>query len=139
MTGTRRLWEINHPSSCHEGNFYAPPGKGLHTAYDSWSEFHDKWGPGGPDRAHVFRWDWERDTGEYLEEDESPGPDLLKVYWVLQSTAILGSTQVVVTEADEPAVRAWLAERSQHVRALWEPFLEDPGTRTPPPTPDALP
>ncbi|MEV6403995.1 hypothetical protein AB0M58_13755 [Streptomyces bobili] len=121
----RHLWQVEHPHSCHLGNFYAPPSEGVHTEYDSWAEFHAAWGDGDRDLSvHVFRWDWERDSGEYLEEGEDPQPDLLKVYWVAQSSAILGSAQCVVTEADEPAVRAWLAERSQHVRALWEPHLD---------------
>ena len=44
------------------------------------------------------------------------------MYWVLQRKAILRSTVCVVTEADEPAVRAWLAERARTIAAIWEPI-----------------
>lgn len=33
------------------------------------------------------------------------------------------SVEVKVTEEDEPDVRAWLAERGQTMRAMWERFL----------------
>jgi hypothetical protein len=33
------------------------------------------------------------------------------------------SVEVKVAEADEPAILAWLAERSQTMRAMWELFL----------------
>ncbi|MEU5476684.1 hypothetical protein [Streptomyces mirabilis] len=130
MTDGMHLWQVEHPHYCRLGNFYAPPSEDPHLSYDSWAEFHADWGDSDPDLNHVFRWDWERDTGQYLEDGEDPEPDLLKVFWVLQSKAILRSTQCVVTEADEPAVRAWLAERAQYVRALWEPLLDNPAPDT---------
>lgn len=113
------LWEIDHPYYCTEGNFYK---NGLHDVFDSWAEFHATWGDMDHDLNLVFRWDWQRDNGEDLEEGETPGPDMLKVFWVLQRKAILRSTECVVTEADEPAVRAWLADRAKTIAAIWEPI-----------------
>ena len=118
------LWEIDHPYYCNEGNYYAS-GSALydvHAEYESWHDFIADWGATDPDLNLVFRWDWKRDSGEYLEEGEEPEPDKLYVFWVLQRKAILRSTVCVVTEADEPAVREWLASRAQTIAAVWEPI-----------------
>ncbi|PJN00847.1 hypothetical protein CG740_23375 [Streptomyces sp. CB01201] len=116
---TPHLWEIDHPYYCTEGNYYE---RGLHDVYDSWDQFHADWGDADHDMNLVFRWDWQRDSGEFLEEGETPGPDVLKVFWVLQRKAIIRSTECTVTEADEPAVKAWLADRAKTMAAIWEPF-----------------
>ena len=116
---TPHLWEIDHPYYCTEGNYYQ---RGMHDVYDSWAEFIEEWGTTDHDMNLVFRWDWQRDDSEYLEEGETPGPDRLQVFWVLQRKAILRSTECIVTEADEPAVRAWLADRAKTVAAIWEPI-----------------
>jgi hypothetical protein len=120
----RHLWEIDHPYYCHEGNFFVPGTRydEVHNEYGSWAEFYAAWGDSDEDMNLVFRWDWKRDSGEYLEEGEEAEPDKLWVYWVLQRKAILRSTECVVTEADEPAVRAWLAERAKTITAIWEPI-----------------
>jgi hypothetical protein len=115
----QRLWEIDHPYYCNEGNYYE---NGLHEVYDSWASFYEDWGNNDPDLNLAFRWDWQRDNPDDLIEGETPGPDVLKVFWVLQRKAILRSTECVVTEADEPAVRAWLVERAKTVAAIWEPL-----------------
>ncbi len=121
----RHLWEIDHPYYCTEGNYFVGGLRRpeVHTEYDSWAEFHEEWGGNDPDMNLVFRWDWQRDNGEDLLEGETAGPDKLLVFWVLQRKAILRSTACVVTEADEPAVRAWLADRATTIRAVWEPLI----------------
>jgi len=120
----RRLWEIDHPYYCSEGNYYVGGLRWneVHSEYASWQDFIDEWGTTDHDMNLVFRRDWKRDDGEYLEEGEEPEPDKLYVYWVLQRKAILRSTECIVTEADEPAVQAWLADRATTIAALWEPI-----------------
>jgi hypothetical protein len=93
---TPHLWEIDHPYYCTEGNDH--------------------------DMNLVFRWDWKRADPDDYEDGEELPPDTLAVYWVLQRKAILRSTECVVTEADEPAVRAWLADRAKTVAAIWQPL-----------------
>ena len=123
MTSARHLWEIDHPYYCTEGNYYARPDQGLHTRYDSWAEFIADWGNTDPDMNLVFRWDWNRsDPQDYEPYGEEVPADTLQVFWVLQRKAILRSTECIVTEADEPAVRAWLADRAKTVAAIWEPI-----------------
>ncbi|MGW2267106.1 hypothetical protein [Streptomyces koyangensis] len=120
----RHLWDHDHPYYCSEGNYYARPADGLHTEYASWAAFHADWGDNDPDLNLVFRWDWKRpDPADYEPFGEAVPPDTLAVYWVLQRKAILRSTECVVTEADEPAVREWLARRAQTVADVWAPFL----------------
>lgn len=118
------LWEIDHPYYCTEGNYFVSGTRWdeVHNEYDSWSEFLEEWGDSDHDMNLVFRWDWKRDDGEFVEEGEEPEPDKLHVYWVLQRKAILRSTVCVVTEADEPAVRTWLAERAKTIAAIWAPL-----------------
>ncbi len=36
------------------------------------------------------------------------------------------SYEIPVTEADEPAVRAWLQERTRNLAALWAPIALEP-------------
>ncbi|ARF75704.1 hypothetical protein B7C62_28190 [Kitasatospora albolonga] len=121
------LWETDHPYYCTEGNYYARPVDGLHTEYPSWAAFFAEWGGLDPDLNLVFRWDWKRsDPADYEPYDEPVPPDTLAVFWVLQRKAILRSTECVVTEADEPAVRAWLTECAAHMGLLWEPLLPAP-------------
>lgn len=113
------LWEVDHPYYCNEGNFYE---RGMHEVYGSWADFIADWGATDPDLNLVFRWDWKRaDPADYEEGGELP-PDTLNVYWVLQRKAILRSTECIVTEADEPAVREWLAKRAETVAAIWQPI-----------------
>lgn len=124
---TPRLWEVDHPYYCAEGNYYARPVDGLPTEYDSWADFIADWGNTDPDMNLVFRWDWQRaDPQDYEPYGEEVPADTLQVFWVLQRKAILRSTECAVTEADEPAVRAWLAERATTIRAIWEPILDTP-------------
>lgn len=126
------LWETDHPYYCTEGNYYR---NGNHFTYDSWADFHAEWGELDPDMNLVFRWDWQRaDPADYayeLEHGEELPPDTLQVFWVLQRKAILRSTECAITEADEPAVRAWLTERAAHMRLLWKPLLPAPATPAP--------
>lgn len=126
MTDTAtHLWGIDHPYYCEEGNYYVPGTRWheVHNEYPSWADFLEEWGDSDPDRNLVFRWDWRRpDPDDYDEDDEMPG-DRLWIYWVLQRKALLRSTVCDVTEADEPAVRAWLADRARTITALWAPLL----------------
>ncbi|MEU7318333.1 hypothetical protein [Streptomyces sp. NPDC007083] len=122
---TVRLWQTDHPYYCTNGNYFV---SGLrrdevHTSYDSWAEFLSEWGDADHDMNLVFRWDWKREDRDNLLDGEEPGPDRLFVFWVLQRKAILRSTECTVTEADEPAARAWLASRAKMIAAIWTPFL----------------
>lgn len=124
----KKLWEVDHPYYCTEGNYFVGGARWdeVHTEYDSWQEFYDAWGGTDEDLNFVFRWDWQRaDPSDYayeLEHGEELPPDTLQVFWVLQRKAILRSTTCIVTEADEPAVRAWLTERARTVAAVWAPL-----------------
>jgi ADP-ribose pyrophosphatase YjhB (NUDIX family) len=125
---TPHLWEPSHPYYCTQGNYFVRRDRWseVHTSYDSWADFYADWGTLDPDMNLVFRWDWHRDDPANLDDDEEPGPDKLLVFWVLQRKAILRSTECIVTEADEPAVRAWLETQARTMRAIWEPLLPAP-------------
>lgn len=124
----RHLWEIDHPYYCNEGNYYASGTERheVHSSYESWADFIAEWGDSDPDMNLVFRWDWSKpDPDDYEPDDDGVirvPEDRLTVFWVLQRKAILRSTECVVTEANEPAVRAWLAERAKTITAIWEPI-----------------
>lgn len=135
------LWEIDHPYYCNEGNYFKA---GYHTVYESWADFAQPSGAfeetflGGKGNAlydydddlnYLWRWDWKRpDPEDYEWEAENdpefvmPG-DTLYLFFMLQRKAYNVSVEIAVTEADEPAVREWLAKKAAHVARTWEPFL----------------
>jgi hypothetical protein len=127
MTTAPRLWEVDHPYYCTEGNYFK---NGQHLTYASWTEFHAEWGHLDDNLNVVFRWDWKTpDPTDYDEDEgEEVPPVTLNLYWVLQRKAILRSTECPVTEADEPAIREWLTRKANYVRAIWEPLLDAPTT-----------
>ncbi|MGW7435679.1 hypothetical protein [Streptomyces sp. NPDC054849] len=118
-----RLWEIDHPYYCNEGNYFKG---GQHTTWLSWENFRKEtvYVTGDRDLNLLFRWDW-RKPG-FCDWD---GEEYLLLFFVIQRKGFNCSHQVKVTEADEPAIRAWLAECAQTMRALWEPLLDDEPTR----------
>lgn len=122
------LRDHEHPYYCSEGNYYVAGYKwgDVHTDYDSWSDFYEDWGDSDPELNLVFRWDWNRYDPECAQPDE-PRQDYLQIFFVLQRKAILRSCKIWVTPEDEPAVRAWLAERVETIRAIWSPLLDAPG------------
>jgi hypothetical protein len=111
------LWEIDHPYYCEPGNFFE---NGQHTAYSSWQEFteHTVFATGDRDLNLLFRWDWHKPGYHDWEGDER-----LLLFFVLQRKSFNCSVEIGVTEADEPAVRAFLEDCAQTMRATWEPIL----------------
>jgi len=125
----KRLWEVNHPYYCTEGNYYVGGNRwsDVHTEFGSWAEFYSEWGTGDEDYNAIFRWDWiVPDPADYGTDVGLP-PEKLTIFWVLQRKAILRSTTCVVTRDIEPQIREWLAKRATHTRALWEPLLDVEG------------
>ncbi|WP_336790379.1 hypothetical protein [Gordonia malaquae] len=126
------LWEIDHPYYASDGCYYTPGTQwaDVHTEYPDWSSFIEEWGDADPDYNLVYRWDWNReDPSDYTYEIENdpefvmPG-DTLHIYFMLQRKAKPHSIRIDITEADEPAVLAWLTERAETIRAIWAPILD---------------
>jgi hypothetical protein len=115
-TPTRHLWEYDHPYYCVEGNYLQ---SGYANRWGSWKEFDDdsRLATLDLDQNFLFRWDWRRNDGEHV----------LQLFFVSQRRAVNYSHTVAVTEADEPAVRAFLTRCAQNMRDTWEPFLDAPG------------
>lgn len=118
-----RLWEIDHPYYCNEGNFFK---NGLISAYASWASFVDEEGSNDMDLNLVFRWDWKPPTDDDCNPIASPDPysrdGTLQICWMTQRKGYYRTSLVEVCQADEPAVREWLAARWGHMRKLWEPI-----------------
>jgi hypothetical protein len=119
-TAETRLWEIDHPYYCQEGNYFKT---GQHTPFGSWTDFAEEtlFFSGDRDQNCLIRWDW-RKPGFH----DWDGPEYLLLFFVLQRKAWLCSVEMPVTEADEPAIRAFLAECAQTMRATWAPLLDEP-------------
>lgn len=122
----RHLWEVDHSYYCAEGNYFKT---GQHTLFASWADFAEEtlFFTGDRDQNFLIRWDWQTDR----TPGEPPvlcidGADRLLLFFVLQRKAWLCSVEITVTEADEPAVRAFLADCAQTMRATWEPLLDAP-------------
>ena len=140
----KHLWEFDHPYYCSEGNYYK---NGLNTLFESWEafaqpskgrSFNDEWNllyDFDDDLNLLFRWDWKKaDPSNYWivpgdPDDETEAfaeaqkTDTLQLFFILQRKAYNISAEVIVTEADEPAVREWLTTKAAHMRRLWEPLL----------------
>ncbi|MGQ3384471.1 hypothetical protein [Glutamicibacter sp. TV12E] len=142
MDQTKHLWEYDHPYYANEGCFYTPGTQyhDVHTNWDSWEDFKAEWGDNDPDLNLIYRWDWYRsDPSDYeYEREENPDfempGDTLKLFFMLQRNAKPHSHRIKVTEADEPDVRAWLTQRAETIRAIWEPIIAAKNSPTPPTT-----
>lgn len=119
-TPTPHLWEIDHPYYCAEGNFFK---NGQHGHFASWQDFTSEtcFVDGDRDMNFLIRWDWRKPGFHDWDGDE-----YLLLFFVLQRKAWLLSKQITVTQADEPAVRAFLEDCAKTLRATWEPILDSP-------------
>ncbi|MFJ6215086.1 hypothetical protein ACIQGZ_17380 [Streptomyces sp. NPDC092296] len=110
-----RLWEIDHPYYASEGDYQV---RDRHAVYSSWQDFTVSiFHSGDPNLNFLYRWDWDKPGYHGWE-----GPEVLRLYFVLQRKGICSSVQMPVAEADEPAVRAWLVERARTVVDVWAPI-----------------
>lgn len=118
MTDTTvHLWEREHPYYCQEGNYFKT---GEHTLFGSWAEFAETlFVTADRDQNFLIRWDW-RKPGFH----DWDGEEYLLLHFVFQRKAWLCSVEMPVTEADEPAVRKFLEECAQTMRATWQPLLD---------------
>lgn len=113
------LWGTDHPYYAAEGNHYK---NGLHNLFDSWADFTETtFYDGDRDLNLLYRWDW-RKPGHH----DWDGTETLLLFFILQRKAIACSAELPVSDADEPAVRAWLTECANTLRAVWEPLLPVP-------------
>lgn len=123
---TTKLWETDHPYYCSEGNYY---NNGLHDTHETWADYIAEWAHYDIDMNMIFRWDWYTpDPADYeCELEEDPGFQLpqptITIHRVLQRKAILRSDSITITEADEPAIRAYLEPYAQRMKEIWEPLL----------------
>lgn len=122
------LWEAQHPYYASDTEFHTRPAE--HARFDSWAEFVENFGDADFDYNLVFRWDWKRFDPENYTIEDLPPPELrrdeLWVYFVMQRKGFYWPVRAYVTEADEPAVRAWLAERGAYLSRVWEPLAVSP-------------
>jgi len=114
------LWQAEHPYG------FAPadpdPGRGTvaDEEYDDWAQFAEQEDAADPDYDLLVRWDWENYAG-YAEPGEY-APDKLRLAFVQQRRGRLRTVAVVIRHEDEPAVRAWLQKRCDHLAAVWAPI-----------------
>ncbi len=118
-----KLYDIEHPYHCNEGNYFE---NGHHTAHSTWAEFMAAMGDADKDMNLVYRWDWARPVDDDDRPITYPDPyyrdGTLKLFYMGQRKAYAFSHEVQVCAADEPAVRAWLEQRWEHMRSLWAPL-----------------
>lgn len=124
------LWEVDHDYYGPEGSYWAGIEQRPYIQrFSSWAEFAQ---PGSMWDAieglnMLYRWDWERyDPADFLPfGDEVPG-DQLKLFWMMPRKGIMATSTIEVTEADEPAVIAWLEPHARYMREMWAPLLDAP-------------
>lgn len=116
MSLQHHLWEHDHPYYATRGCYYSNE---CHQSFDSWTDFLDEWGEADEDYNLLYRWDWHPPS-----EDDDRTDHELELFYMRQRMAAPFSVCVTVTEADEPAVREWLAKKWLHMMRLWAPFSE---------------
>lgn len=122
MSEAKHLWEVKHPYYMTEGNYYQ---NGCHQRWAAWHDFIAEFGDADKDYNWFVRWDW-------LEgEDGGAGEFTGDIYYrngvfmlqmVGQRKAYLGSPEVAVCRADEPAIRAFLEPFWAYMKEMWEPL-----------------
>ncbi|OQQ23355.1 hypothetical protein A6411_23890 [Prescottella equi] len=132
MTNIKHLWEYDHPYYCNEGNYLHSPVRDrditVHEELASWEEFKSSgFHEADRDLNLLFRWDWKAwhlvSPEDFPDEEGRTERHELLLFFMLQRKAFNRSISVTVTAADEPEVRAWLAECAKTISALWEPVL----------------
>ena len=105
------LRDTDHPYYASESNFY----NRLQTCqYSSWADYLARRGKEDHDLNLIVRWDWTK------AEDTGANSDSLQLTYVLQRKGVYQVALVRVNPEDEPAIRAYLAERWAKLQALWE-------------------
>jgi hypothetical protein len=122
----KRLWEVDHPYYCMEGNYFA---KGWIAQFASWQDFAEEAEGQDMDLNLLFRWDWDAPTEDDAETikwsaDESVRESTLKLFYMGQRKGIYRTVLIRVAREDEPAIREWLKVRFEHLLTLWAPFNE---------------
>lgn len=114
MGKVTRLYEVEHPYYCNEGNYF---NNDCTESYDSWRDFVAAEGDSDPDMNLLFRFDWEPAT-----EDDG---DVLLLFWMGQRKGLYRPSRVCVSKADEPEIRKWLRKRLAHLLKLWAPLVKE--------------
>lgn len=117
---TTHLWEIEHSYYCNESNWFQ---NGCNHKFDSFADFFEDCGNIDLDYNLLFRWDWLKADEE---DEESERGDILNLFLMQQRKGVYFSYTIKVTEADEPAVRAFLQRAFNHLASLWLPILFEP-------------
>lgn len=117
MSG-KRLWEIEHPYYCNEGNYFQA---GQHYTHRTWQSFISAMGESDMDMNWFVRWDWREDEGSYTGDDYYRN-GTLTLHMVGQRKAWFGSYEVDVCRADEASVIEFLKPRWDYMRTMWDPF-----------------
>ena len=147
---SKHLWEIDHPYYGPDHCWYATgqQARDDSMSFESWEMFAT---PSSQtpledignllydfddDLNFLYRWDWKRaDPDDYwlspgAHDDETEAlaealkTDTLQLFFMLQRKGRMVYAEVKVTEADEPAVFAWLRTKAAYMQQMWAPLLE---------------
>jgi len=121
----KHLWEVDHPYYCNEGNYFAR--ESCCSKYRSWTDFVEEEGDSDLDMNLVFRGDWKEAEDDYGNKIPFNGNvnyrnGRLLIFWMGQRKGLYRYSTIEVCRADEPAIRAWLQLRYDHLKTLWEPL-----------------
>lgn len=117
------LWEVDHPYSCNEGNYYAS--ESVCDEHKTWASFFENYKDADMDMNLVFRWDWREgeDWGcSPFTGDVNYRNGHLLIFWMGQRKGLYRYSKVEVCRADEPAVIEFLRPRWEHLKNLWGPL-----------------
>lgn len=118
----RRLWEVTHEYYCEETNWFSNDTK-MH--FECWEDFFEETKEEDPDLNLLFRFDWHEGDDYDLPDysgDNKQRCAKLRLFYMNQRKGMFRSVSVDVCRNDEPAVKAWLQPRFEHMMKLWEPL-----------------
>lgn len=121
----KRLWEVDHPYYCNEGNYYAPGNDQPFTTFKSWQDFLAEEDDADLDMNLLFRWDWPEGNEDVpnFNGDVNYHNGKLLLFFMGQRKGLYRWVEVAVCRADEPAVIAYLTPRLQRLKDLWAPLI----------------
>lgn len=117
-----RLWEVDHPYYCNEGNYYSNE---CHTEFPRWQDFAEGAVSEDHDMNLIFRWDWKE--GDDPDAPTYNGDDYyrngtLQLFYMGQRKGLFRCVEVSVCRADELAVIEFLRPRWALMQMLWAPL-----------------
>lgn len=114
--------DSDHPYGAPDSNYYANGYQNAewHHEFETWDEFMSEMGKLDEDYNYLYRWDFYVPDKRWAEPDER---EYLEFCFVLQRKGTFLWARIYEPKLeDEEKIRAYLQEKWEYVKRLWEPL-----------------